>query len=541
MSRDHDGYRDNTPLDIRGDDEDFKSGRIQLAFQPTENFSGWLSAQYDRRDAVGDVAAKGPFGVPGTIPDSKRFPVYVPSSTDLKSTRYRWEFVYDGLPGDVSLTYLGGHDDTSWDHVLDATPAPDFDPLEAFIQSENPTTVNHELRLASATGNRLFWQAGLFYFKEENSPLRSGLNMRSGPFEDLYLIYFGYDIETTSKAAFGQLSYDLTDQLTLSAGARYTKDEKHRTGDADLNLTVASGGFLWRDTTVDPYAPIPVFLCTPACEFFHIVTPGNGDLDDSKPTYHLGLDWKLTDENLLYIKYDTGYKSGGFNSNGSAPSVPYGPEEVDSWEIGTKNRFANNTVQLNAALFYQDYTGYQASQFTPALGGGPGIQNAGNARIIGLEGDLIVSVGANGRFNLNGTWLDTEFKDFLAVNAEGTETVDLSGNELPNAPKLSFATGYEHVFPIGSGDITARIDGKYTSSFNYSFFNFPDTKSPSTTIGNLSVMYAPASRAWSLQGYVRNFTDETVLVLARQNTLANANEYQFAAPRTYGVRFQYNW
>ncbi len=64
-------------------------------------------------------------------------------------------------------------------------------------------------------------------------------------------------------------------------------------------------------------------------------------------------EWTPTDTNMLYAKYDTGYKAGGFNSAGTAPSVPYGPETVEATEIGSKNRFLNDTLQANVDVFRQ--------------------------------------------------------------------------------------------------------------------------------------------------------------------------------------------
>jgi iron complex outermembrane receptor protein len=521
ITRQRDGYRDNSPAKDDGDDEDAQSIRLSLAFQPFENFTGLLQVQHDKIGGVGDVAAKAPFGVE-TKWDSDsttKFPLYTQYKTDLDETRFRWEFAYSGLPAGMTLTYLGGYDDTIWKHALDATADPNQ--LQQFIQEENPTTQNHELRLTSNNDSALFWQVGLFYFKEKNSPLDSGLFIESGPFADQYLIRFNYNVETESKAAFGQVSYNVTDAVKLSAGVRYTEDSKTRTGDATLDLHVASGGFL------------PPGLV--------VVTPGNGNIDDSKPTYHAGIDWQVTDQNLVYLKYDTGFKSGGFNSNGSAPSVPYGPETVDAIELGTKNRFLSDTLQLNAAAFYQKYKGYQAAQSTPALGGGPGVQNAGDADIYGLEAELLYAFGEHGRFNVAGSWLDTKFTEFTALSADGSTELDLSGNELPNAPDLSVSAGIEYGFGLFGGTLTPRLEGKYTSSFNYSFFNFPDTETDPTTVGNAMLTYEPGSAKWNLQAYVRNFTDEVVFSRIAQNNVVHVQEYQFAPPRTYGLRFQYNF
>ncbi len=532
VSRRHDGYRDNAPQ-ADGDDERVASARVQLSFQPFEGFNGWVSVQRDRTRGVGDIALlTAPVGTFPSNFDERRFPKETNTFTNLDATRVRWEFNYAGLPGAV-FTYLGGREKSTWDHALDGNPV--GAPKQQFLQSESPTTTNHEFRISSAPGGRLFWQAGVFYFKEKNDPLSSGLILRDGLFADQYLIKFDYAVETTSKAGFGQVAFNVTDALKLSGGVRYTKDSKIRTGIANLDLTIASGGFLSIPFNGCYFGPDPS-----ACQHIVIPTPGNGNLDDSKTTYHLGVDWSLSDANLLYVKYDTGYKSGGFNSNGSAPSVPYGPETVKAVELGSKNRFMDNHIQLNAALFHQKYAGYQASQFTPALGGGPGIQNAGDATIKGAEVEFI-ALGSVGRFNLQASVLDSKFDNFLAVSADGLSTVDLAGNKLPNAPTFAMSAGFEHAFKIGSGALTARIDGKYSGAYYYSFFNFPDTKSPSTTVGNASLTYGPDSGKWNVQGYVRNFTDELVFANLRRNTIANAQETQFAPPRTFGVRFQYSW
>ena len=533
ISRRHDGYRDNAPQ-RDGDDEHSDSVRIQLAFQPFEDFTGWISAQRDRTRGVGDVSL-------GTRPintfpvnfDSRRFAMQAETFTNLDSTRLRWELNYAGLPGGATVTYLGGREKMSWDHALDGTGGGPV--VQQFLQSEHPTTINHELRVSAAPGGRVFWQAGVFYFKETNDPLDSGLFINSGQFANQYLIKFNYAVETISKAGFGQLAVNVSDALKLSGGLRYTKDSKRRTGLAQLDLTVASGGFLAIPFNGCYFGPNPS-----SCSHLVVPTPGNGILDDSKVTYHLGADWTMSDINLLYAKFDTGYKSGGFNSNGSAPSVAYGPESVKAFELGTKNRFLDNRAQLNAAVFYQKYTGYQASQFVSALGGGPGIQNAGEATIKGAEVEFI-TLGSLGRLNLQASLLDTRFSNFLAVDATGTSTVDLSGNDLPNAPGFSLSAGFEHAFPLASGALTARIDGKYTGAFYYSFFNFADTRSPSRTVGNASLTYAPESSKWNLQAYVRNFTDEVVFSNIRRNTISNSQELQFAPPRTFGARLQYNW
>ncbi|TXS91875.1 TonB-dependent receptor [Parahaliea maris] len=522
INREHDGYRKLEPVGQRSDDEDNYSWRAQLAFQPTETLDGWISYQKDRVDQVGDTPFNGPLETKLDIDDidTENYTNYSQALTELDGERTRWEVTYSGLPGDIDVTYSGGIDKQDWAHRLDGTDSGTLIPAQ-FVQNETPDTTNHEIRFATPQDKAFTAQFGYFYFKEENT-IDSGLLQNGGPYAGRYLIKFDYEIETESKAYFAHLGYQINDQFKITAGARNTDDKKERTGNAVLDLEVATFGFL------------P----------FKITTPGNGNIDNSQDTYHVGLEWTPSEDTLVYLKRDTGYKGGGFNSNGSAPSINYDPEEVTTWEIGTKNDLFSNRLQLNAALYTTEYEGYQASQSTEVISGeSAGVFNVGSATINGLEVQVLALVGDNGRFDLNATYLDATFDnlDDPIVDGAGNE-VDISGNDLPNAPDLSFTLGYEHVFPLGNqGELTAKVDAKYSSSFYYSAFNTEDLKSPSYTTGNVSLSYAPGSYNWQLQAYVRNVTDEDILANAARNYVAHWNTYQFQPPRTYGVRFTYNF
>jgi iron complex outermembrane receptor protein len=242
---------------------------------------------------------------------------------------------------------------------------------------------------------------------------------------------------------------------------------------------------------------------------------------------------------MLYVKYDTGYKSGGFNSNGSAPSVDYGPETVRVIEGGSKNRFFDQHLQLNGDVFYQDYDGYQASQNTAVVSSGSGVFNVGNAKIYGAEAQLIALWDEIGRFDANATYLHTRFANGITVADGAGVSQNVGGNPLPNAPSVVLTAGFEHSFNIWNGRLTPRIDGKYSSDFNYSVFDTPDTKSPSYAMGNVSLSYVPVSHHWEGEFYVRNFTNQTILALAARNYVSNFNTYEFQPPLTFGARVKY--
>ncbi len=548
----HDGYRTITGLYTgvveKGDDSDTGSVRIQALWKPAPGLQFWASYQHDSIKGLGDVALNTPLGVaPASFGDGKHYTNYAPASVDLKGDRVRWEARYDNLPGGFRFIYAGGYDVQDYHHALDATGAgPNAYPAyQQFLQHEHPKTWNHEARISNDVNGTLFVQAGWFHFQEMNG-LTSGIfdDIMVGPFAPggplaalgqagKYGILFQYpSVYTRSDALFGYMAYKLGDTLKLSAGVRNTWDHKTRAGTATINLAAL----------VSPF--IPAFANPPP-------TPGDGNVSERKATFHLGLDFTPTPRNLVYAKFDTGYKPGGFNSNGSAPSVAYGPESVSTFEIGAKNRLLENRLELNAAAFYSDYRGYQASQFTPALNGAAGVQNIGSAKIYGAEAQIVALLGVGGRFDLNAAVLHTEFGQGLSVvNGTTGKSVDISGNKLPNSPGLSFTTGLQQDVGLFGGTLTGRVEGKYSSSFYYSIFNNPnavgpdatpdayngaDTRSSAYMTGNILVTFKPAKGTWQIQAFVRNFTDKLVLAHAQENSNANANNYEFQPPRTFGV------
>lgn len=531
ISRRHDGYRELTGIGIEGDDAKSWSGRVQLAFQPIKGFDGLVSYQHDHVNEVGDVVMNTPLGEVASFGDAKSFHADAPSFNRIRGDRLRWDFSYDQLPYGLTLSYAGGYDKQTWNHGLDGT-ATHYPAVRQYLQDEAPDTWNHEVRLATPQSGRFAGQVGLFHFDEKNTINSGLLNLRMDPqyaggpldFGGLYGIRFNYRVRTKSDAVFGQGSVKLTEDLKLTAGARYTKDRKERNGESVMNS----------NALISPFVSIPF---SP--------TSGNGSLSSSKPTWQAGLDWTVAPDNFLYAKMATGYKSGGFNSVANSPTIPYGEENVRSYEIGSKNKFDNRRITLNLAAFYQDYKGYQASQTINAVNGGASIItfNVGNATIKGLEAEFNARLGQSSRFDLSATWLHARFGDNILVADGDTPPVlhDIGGNTLPNAPRLVYTAAFEHNFEIGDSTLTMRLSGKHSSEFNYMVFNHRDTRSPAYTTGNLVFTYARNNSDWQLQAYVNNFTDEVVLANAQRSYTSGHNTYQFQPPRTFGARMRYNF
>lgn len=310
---------------------------------------------------------------------------------------------------------------------------------------------------------------------------------------------------------------NLTDDVKLTLGARYSRDEKTRAGQARLTL----------GALVSPFIGAPP-----------VTNPGDGAMKDSKPTFLVGLDWALTPRNFLYAKFATGYKAGGFNSNGSAASVPYDSEAVKSYELGSKNQFWDQKIKFNAALFYQDYTNYQASQSSDALSSGNGVFNVGSATIKGLETELVANIPDVARFDLNATFLDTAFGKGIIVRDGSNPSVsrDIGGKHLPNAPSYVLTAGVQRSIDIGNGELMGRLSAKHSSEYYYTVFNNADTHSPAYTTANALLSYRLHNDGWEFQAFVNNLADKVVIANAQRNYVGGINTMQFQPPRTYGVR-----
>jgi iron complex outermembrane recepter protein len=531
ISRAHDGYRTVYPglglTPQRGDDEDVRSGRVELAVEPFDHFHGLLTVESTRTGGVGEVIKQIPLVASATIPgdvvhqapglaDTDRWNTYDPTSLSLDDKTYKWEFTYDGLPRGLQVTYVGGFDNLQWHHI---TPGPGLlgDPPTtpiSIVQNEYPKTQNHELRLASAPGGVFTWQGGAFFFEERSRNLETYALEGAGTPDASQPIAFEFPlVESTSRALFGQGSVSLTDTVRATAGARYTVDSKERTGIEAL-----------------PVFGIPAL-------------PDAGSGRWSKTTGHFGVDWTPTTSNFEYAKVDTGYKAGGF-----ASCNEYQPETVTTVEVGSKNRLRERTVQFNVAAFYSKYSNQQVSLNVPlsVCAGASTVENAGSSKIYGLEWDANALLGPVGRLDVDVTYLHARFDSFLAAPGIPAATADcrsvdasgncqLAGNTLPQAPQWTAAVDLERGWQLAERvKLTGRLESKYQSTQQFDAFNYASTTQKGYAVENASLDLERDN--WTVGLWVRNLADKVYLIHAQEDYTDNSYDYGFGAPRTFGVR-----
>lgn len=520
----HSGYRSLIYGGV-ADDEDAKSGRIKLAWQPTEHLDVLLAYQTTHVGGAGTAdnifllpADANNFPTHAAIPltraNSEQYDVAFASAVALDDSLFQWHVTYDSLPFDMSVTYLGGYDSLKYFHTSPTTGLDTGDPniptTVELLTEQNPKTQNQELRLTSSQGKAITWQTGLFYFRSDQSKNDTHFRDFTTPGQPDF-VSFPYRTEQESKAAYGQASYHIGD-LAISGGLRYTRDYVSQFD----KLSPSDGIF-----------------------------PALSAVQYSKWTWHAGVDWQLTDKNLLYAKVDTGYRAGAFNlfvpADPTQPSTvePYKPENVTAYEIGSKNKLLDGHLSLSGDAFYMNYTGEQLPESNQ---GGIITVNAASTKIYGLEAQGILLLGELSRIDLNATLLRARFGNQVFTNAIG-QTFNIGGNQLTQSPEVSATVGVEQGWHVQLGKISVRAETKYQSGQYFDFYNLPDSHQGAYTNSSAHLLFDSHDERWQADLFVRNIENKLVISDESESysppvTMPGTYNVGFQAPRTYGVRIR---
>ncbi|MDX1526214.1 MAG: TonB-dependent receptor [Pseudidiomarina maritima] len=371
--------------------------------------------------------------------------------------------------------------------------------------------ISQEFRLASET-DTLKWVTGLFYFKENvdrdenfNTFFSPGILPPAVSIGDVNFIQ---DASTESVAVFGQLTWDVRDDLAITLGGRYTDDKKSIDNTAVNNLDTPVGG-------------IP------------LLGPGYSvEASESwaDTTYRATIDWNVTDDHLLYFTYSEGFKSGSFNGQQSSPIIaatPILPETSTNFEVGAKTEWFDNRLRLNVTYFQLDYEDLQTFQL---INGTTLVADNANAEVSGLEADFALAITES--LKLTGTFasLDGEFVDGSYV-----------GNETPRSPGTSWSLSPVWSVPLAtSGWLDFAINLSYTDEYFIDNSNDLRGLQDEVTLLDASIKYSPDGGKWDLTLWGKNIQDELYTVHSINGNLGGASEV-YAPPRTFGLTFNYYW
>lgn len=373
----------------------------------------------------------------------------------------------------------------------------------------NSKTFTQEIHLSSKKTKPFDWIFGVYYLNEEQMQKWTYLNV-ANPANGLLKTV---DATTSSIAAFGQIAYYITDKLRFIAGGRYTQDDKDYSSLSNPNW----GGEEKKFSNSDKF---------------------------TKPTWKTGLDYSFTKDNMLFASVSSGFKSGGFNENKDYPT--FDSEEVIAYEIGSKNRFFSNKLQLNTAVFYNQYQDLQINAYNNETRI-TYFTNAGKSSAKGVELEFITLPFKN--FQLSGmvSYINAIYDKFenspnpfqLEQSLE-LRTVDLSGKKIERAPDLKMSLSASYSIEIGKyGFIIPIVQTAFTGDYYTTQYNTILDKQGAYTKTNLHLIWESYSKKWNFDIFVLNLEDEVIL----QNGAWGGSNCLFAnygSPRTYVVKIMYS-
>ena len=407
------------------------------------------------------------------------------------------------------------------------------------------TRQSHELRLSSPKENRLRFVGGLFYQRQRHNiqqdyiidDLSDDLAISTKP-DNIWLtkqIRIDRDY-----AAFGELSYDLTDKLTATGGIRVFKSHNTLEGFFGFGSGYSSGtGEAACFTDGDGNVLPPTVAGAPCTN----LDKGTKETDF---IHRLNLTYRITDDALVYATWSRGYRPGGINRRGTLP--PYKSDFLTNYEIGWKTSWLDNRVRFNGAFYWEDWKNFQFS----ILGaqGLTEIKNAGQARIKGVETDVTIAV-ADG-LTLSGAAAYTDAKlhenycGFVDENGD-PETVcpdpeAPKGTRLPVTPKFKGNATARYEFALG--ELEAHVQGSivHQSASQSDLRLFERSilgKLPSYTTFDFS--FGVARGNWHMELYAVNLFDErgqvTRYTQCAEAVCGDNTYYVPIKPRTVGLKF----
>lgn len=516
-----------------------------------------------------------------------------PRLGDLETAVYRDNFGIDewyqaaltveGKIGNFDLVYSGAYLDRGIDALTDYSdysyfydvvagygsyfvgdcPANDYscDPINPsqYIRSRDRfTKLSQELRLSTDFGDRIRFQTGAFYQRQTHNIQQRYMIDNLAAF----LGVTGWDdtIWLTKQeridrdyAVFGQLEFDLTDQLTLTGGLRYFRYDNTLVGFFGYSL-----GNDFSSGEKQCFAG-PVVAGSPCTNLGSlgaggVVNPARSE--DDGFIHRLNLTWNATPDNMFYATWSRGFRPGGSNRRGG---FAYGADYLTNYELGMKHTLADGMVRWNTAIFQQDWNNFQFAILGP--NGLTEIRNANQARIRGIESDITL-LPVDGLSIAGGvTLLDAKLTENYCgeTDANGVPITTCAnplapaGTQLPASAdfKGNFVARYEWDLAT---DYRAHVQlaGVYQSEIRAELQTEDDAligRQDAYGTVDLALGVDNENQGWSLEAYVTNLFDvrgenylSTQCFISVCANPINGIVYEVPnQPRTFGIKLGYDY
>jgi iron complex outermembrane receptor protein len=408
--------------------------------------------------------------------------------------------------GDLTFTSITANEEAEGSSLGDVdggagsgdTSMPGFIPFTAVTQDkmDDLEQFTQEFRLASNNPEAFNWQVGAFYYDSSFS-----VTSIDGFFGATTVFH-----DNQTWALFGQGTYELSDKLTITGGLRYTEDEKSLlVGEQNVDgFALVIGA-----ASVQDYAPI--------------------DVDDDQISYELSANYKLDENTSLFARYANGFRAQSIQGRDvafeGAPSVA-DAETIDSIEFGFKSDLLDDSLRLNAAVFYYTVDDMQFS----AIGGGSNFTaliNADKGTAYGFEIDATYVVNDNlvltGGYSFNKTKIEDDSLSLFPCGAsvefgpnctvKDPMTSDnralIDGNPFPQAPETIFNFTARYSVPMGDdGEIFAYTDWAFQGETNFYLYESVEFQSDNNFEAGLRIGYENFAHNYTVAVFARNLTDE---------------------------------
>lgn len=548
------GYGANVVTGNDVDDRDAYGVRGTAVLKPLDGFQATAIVEYyHQQDHNGQFHYFGQGGTSGLIGASGLQPLFQVSGGYAPSNPYDVALPFDGQFGLKTLALTGildwnnggpfsVHSVTGYrrqNAALTFALDPGSSANARGFYNEPAHQFSQELQLHYDTSN-LHVTAGGYYFREKDnvSPLffafssyllQNVLHLTPvAPFTR-YLVQSAL-FQTDAYAGFGQATFNLTPELSLTAGIRYSSETKK----------AANGYGVQVSTPYPTSAPFPSFVALPDATF-------------SAWTPKFGIQYQVTPRTLFYASYAKGFKSGGFDV-GVAKPQPYRPEKLTSYEAGMKTTLAGGHVRANVSGFYYDYSDLQVQQ---VVGAAVQTSNAATARVYGIEGEFNFLLGRGFEVDASGSWTHARYQHYCgadparpaivtpascAVNGVVPNHVaDFSGNSLSNSPDWRANLAAQYTYDIANGrSLILRSELEYSDRYYFAPDNLNFISQPSYVKLDLYLTYR-LNEHLQVRGFMKNVGGKITKTssLIASTLVGNPIVGSLAPPRTFGGQISF--
>ncbi len=531
---DRDGY-----TTTGGNDVKIRAGRIRALWQPNSDISLLVNTDVGEQSGYGSSAVVyptsggNPWRSTTAAPLAWPFllgpttaPYLTPNDSFLDthiwgiSAEFNWKLPF------ATLTVLPGHRAETMQYVTYPT-------LFRYAEDLHDKQDTVEIRLSNQN-DFIKWVVGYYFYDEKPRALSEPTLLSLGN-------AVNYDETIRANAGFGQTTISATDSLRFIVGARYTEERNSGT------YGIGTGAL----------PQVPYQQAGPLTE----VSP----ITASRVNWKGGIEYDLAPQSMLFATAATGFKAGGYASTPSCGPEVYKPETLTAYEVGSRNRFFGNTLQINGEAFRWKYKNQQVSDVTLDNCGETAnlTFNVGTSTITGGDLDTLWQITKSDIAHLSVEYAQGKYSQFSFSQAgagvyaagggtrcsadggaaAGLYTIDCSGQQITRLPTWSGTARFEHDFnvPVIPGDFSLSVAADFASARWLDLSYLPTGRVPGYIMENAQLGYNTPDKRWTVTAFVDNISNRPVYTSGSAIGSPSPNGYSYYAnfidpPRMFGVR-----